>query len=212
MTPGTTSPTITPLEVWRAYPGADLLAIDPPEEKETFAEYVDRVGRVKLLDCGDTLFAFIMFECKDGDGNCENVSRMLTAAIRELMLIQLLTERVSVRKGLCLMALTPFLAKLVNNVADAAANLADATAAEMKLEDERVAHKLMAIDRIMSRGDNPLTGKPHSYSSAENIVNTDESYQEYLGQIRAAVRNRIIARGGYEAALIEARLQGVEDV
>lgn len=110
------------------------------------------------------------------------------------------------------MPLTPFLSKLVTNVSDAAANLAEATAAEMKLEDERVAHKLMAIDRIMSRGDNALTGKPHSYSSAESIVNTDEGYQEYLGQIRAAVRNRIIARGGYEAALVEARLQGVADV
>ena len=96
MTPGTTSPTITPLEVWRAYPGADLLAVDPPEEKETFAEYVNRVGRVKLLDCGDTLFAFIMFECKDGGGNCENVFRMIGTAIRELMFIQLLTEQVSV--------------------------------------------------------------------------------------------------------------------
>lgn len=110
------------------------------------------------------------------------------------------------------MPLTPFLSKLVTNVADAAANLADATAAEMKLEDERVAHKLMAIDRIMAAGDNKLTGKPHSYSSAEAMVNTDEQYQEYLGRIRSAVRNRIIARGGYEAALIEARLQGVEDV
>lgn len=110
------------------------------------------------------------------------------------------------------MPLTPFLSKLVSNVADAAQNLADATAAEMKLEDERIAHKLMAIDRIMSSGDNQMTGKPHSYSSAESIVNTDEQYQEYLGRIRAAVRNRIIARGGYEAALVEARLQGVEDV
>lgn len=110
------------------------------------------------------------------------------------------------------MPLTPFLSKLVNNIADAAQNLAAATEAEMQLEDERVAHKLMAIDRIMAAGDNKLTGKPHSYSSAEAIVNTDAQYQDYLGQIRAAVRNRIIARGGYEAALVEARLQGVEDV
>ena len=110
------------------------------------------------------------------------------------------------------MPLTPFLSKLVNNISDAANNLADAMAAEMKLEDERVTHKLAAIDRIMSRGDNPLTSKPHSYSSAESIVNTDETYQEYLGQIRTAVRNRIIARGSYEAALAEARLQGAEDV
>lgn len=109
------------------------------------------------------------------------------------------------------MPLTPFLSKLVTNVADAANALADATAAEMKLEDERITHKLAAIDRIMSSGDNSMTGKPHSYSSAEGIVNTDEQYQEYLGRIRSAVRDRIIARGRYEAALVEAKLQGVED-
>ena len=95
----------------------------------------------------------------------------------------------------------------VDHIKTAAANLADATAAEMRLEDERIAHKLAAIDRIMSRGDNPLTGKPHSYSSAESVVNTDEDYQTYLGKIRSAVHDRIIARGTYDAALAEARLK-----
>lgn len=95
----------------------------------------------------------------------------------------------------------------IDNIKTAAANLADATVAEMRLEDERTAHKLAAIDRIMSRGDNPLTGKPHSYSSAEATVNTDEDYQAYLGKIRAAVRDRIIARGTYDAAIAAARLQ-----
>lgn len=110
------------------------------------------------------------------------------------------------------MPLTPFLSKMISSIADAAQNLADATAAEMKLEDERITHKLAAIDRIMAGGDNQFTSKPHSYSSAEGIVNTDEQYQEYLGRIRAAVRDRIMARGRYEAALAEARLQGVADV
>ncbi|NDD52271.1 hypothetical protein EBZ39_00065 [bacterium] len=95
----------------------------------------------------------------------------------------------------------------IDNIKTAAANLAEATMAEMRLEDERISHKLAAIDRIMSRGDNPLTGKPHSYSSAESVVNTDEDYQTYLGKIRAAVRDRIIARGTYDAALAEARLK-----
>jgi hypothetical protein len=97
--------------------------------------------------------------------------------------------------------------KFVDNINIAATNLADATVAEMRLEDERTTHKLAAIDRIMSRGDNPLTGKPHSYSSAEAMVTTDEDYQAYLGRIRAAVRDRIIARGNYDAVLAEARLQ-----
>lgn len=92
MTPGTMSPTITPLDVWRAYPGSDLLAVEPPEEKETFEEYIDRVGRVDLLDCGDTLFAFIMFECKDGDGHCEFVSQMMDRAIHDILSIKILAE------------------------------------------------------------------------------------------------------------------------
>lgn len=96
---------------------------------------------------------------------------------------------------------------LVNNITLAAELLADTTVAEQRLEDERITYKLAAIDRIMSRGDNPLTGKPHSYSSAEAVVNTDEEYQAYLAKIRAAVRDRIIARGNYDASLAAARLQ-----
>lgn len=110
------------------------------------------------------------------------------------------------------MTTADFNLKLLNNIHAAATNLADATAAEMRLEDERITFKLAAIDRIMSRGDNPLTGKPHSFSSAEGVVNTDEEYQAYLGRIRSAVRDRIIARGAYDAAIAEARLQEVARV
>lgn len=92
MTSRTTSPTITPLDVWRVYPGADLLAIDPPEEKETFQEYINRVGRVDLLDCGDTLFAFIMFECSDSEGDGEEISHMMNTAIRDILSVKLLAE------------------------------------------------------------------------------------------------------------------------
>lgn len=95
----------------------------------------------------------------------------------------------------------------VKDIETAASNLADATDVEMRLEDERVHHKLAAIDRIMSGGDNPFTSKPHSFSSAEAIVNTDDGYQEYLSRLRMAVRDRIIARGNYDAALAAARLQ-----
>lgn len=95
----------------------------------------------------------------------------------------------------------------VKDIETAASNLADATNAEMRLEDERIAHKLAAIDRIMSAGENKFTGKPHSFSSAEALVNTDFDYQEYLSRLRAAVRDRIIARGNYDAALAAARIQ-----
>jgi hypothetical protein len=96
---------------------------------------------------------------------------------------------------------------IVKNIETAAAQLADATVAEMQLEDHRITVKLAAIDRIMHSGDNPLTGKPHSFSSAEAIVNTDEEYQNYLARVRDAVRQRVLARGNYDASLATARLK-----
>lgn len=100
----------------------------------------------------------------------------------------------------------------ISNITLAAERLADTTTAEQRLEDERITHKLAAINRIMSRGDNPLTGKPHSYSSAEAVVNTDEDYQNYLAQMRSAVRDRIIARGNYDAAIAASRVQDTTGV
>jgi hypothetical protein len=100
----------------------------------------------------------------------------------------------------------------VKNIETAAGLLADATVAEMQLEDHRAVVKLTAIDRIMRSGDNPMTGKSHSFSSAEAMVNTDEEYQNYLAKIRDAVRQRILARGNYDASLAAARLKEVAGV
>lgn len=101
---------------------------------------------------------------------------------------------------------------LVDHIIDATQRLADAVAAEQALEDNRINVKLAAIDRIMAAGDNQFTGKPHSFSSAENIVNTDADYQLYLERQREAVRSRILARGAYEAAIAAAALEAGEKV
>jgi hypothetical protein len=95
---------------------------------------------------------------------------------------------------------------LIDDIHRASVRLADSVEAEQSLEDARINIKLAAIERIMSRGDNTLTGKPHSFSSAEAVVNTDDEYQEYLERQRNAVRNRIIAKGVYDAAVAAARL------
>lgn len=95
---------------------------------------------------------------------------------------------------------------LIHDIETTAQTLADAVLAEQALEDNRINIKLAAIDRIMSRGDNQFTGKPHSFSSAEAVVNTDEEYQAYLERIRLAVRDRILAKGNYDAAVAAARL------
>jgi len=93
-----------------------------------------------------------------------------------------------------------------DNIISAAGTLADAVRRESELEDNRISVKMSAVERIMKSGDNPLTGKPHSFSSAEALVNTDATYSDYLGQCRDAAHARMIARGNYDAALATARL------
>ncbi len=96
--------------------------------------------------------------------------------------------------------------KLLNEVTQATISYAKAVDHEMALEDARIGVKMAAVNRIMTAGDNPLTGKPHSFSSAEALVNTDREYAEYLSTIRAAVSARIVARGNYETAILAAQL------
>jgi hypothetical protein len=83
---------------------------------------------------------------------------------------------------------------------------AEAIANETSLEDGRAKIKMEAVQRIMAAGDNPMTGKPHSFSSAEAIVNTDRDYSDYLAKLREAAVNRILAKGNYDAAYTEALL------
>ena len=84
---------------------------------------------------------------------------------------------------------------------DVATEYAAAVAHEMKLEDERIGVKMAAIDRIMKSGDNALTGKPHSFSSAESVVNTDKEYAEYLSKQRDATMQKILLKTKMEVAL-----------
>lgn len=104
------------------------------------------------------------------------------------------------------------LIRLTEDIATTAHLLADAVADEQALEDNRINVKLAAIDRIMSAGDNQFTGKPHSFSSAEALVNTDVEYQAYLERQRQAVRRRILAKGAYDTAIAAARLGAVDVV
>jgi hypothetical protein len=92
-------------------------------------------------------------------------------------------------------------------IEQAAVTLADAVVHEMELEDNRHVVKLNAIEDIMGSGDNKLTGKPHSFSSAEALVHTADSYAAHLTKLRHAARDRILAKGRYDAAVAAARLQ-----
>lgn len=96
---------------------------------------------------------------------------------------------------------------IVANILQTTRQLADATVAEMALEDNRHNVKFAVTERIMTSGDNKLTGKPHSFSSAEAAATADEEYINYLERLRSATRDRILARGAYEAAIAAARLR-----
>jgi hypothetical protein len=77
--------TVTPKDIYDAYPGSDLLALFPPEENETFAAYKERMGgREGILDCGDTLFAFLLFEAADESANPDEVIRRFDTAVSDI--------------------------------------------------------------------------------------------------------------------------------
>ena len=76
---------VTPKDIYDAYPESDLLALEPPEENETFAAYRQRMGGNKgILDCGDTLFAFLLFEAADESGDPDEVIRRFDTAVSDI--------------------------------------------------------------------------------------------------------------------------------
>jgi hypothetical protein len=82
---------VTPKDIYDAYPESDLLAIEPPEENETFAAYKKRVGGHKsILSCGDTLFAFLLFEAEDESDDPDEVIRRFDTAVSDIE--QVVTE------------------------------------------------------------------------------------------------------------------------
>lgn len=92
------------------------------------------------------------------------------------------------------------------DILDRGTELAVAVTNETNMENARHGVKLAAIERIMKSGDNPLTGKPHSFSSAEAAVSTDPIYAQHLEDLAQAQYNRILARAKYDAAIAAARL------
>ena len=92
------------------------------------------------------------------------------------------------------------------NIKTAAKNLSAAVRQQMTLEKDRHVVKMAAISRIVSGGDNPLTGKPHSFSSAEAVVHTDAEYDAHVVKIIDATCDKLIAVGDYDAAVAEAQM------
>lgn len=75
--------------------------------------------------------------------------------------------------------------------------LADARHNRDTLLDTKPIAKIAAITALLGT-DNPLTGKPHSASSAEAQVETVAAYAEHLRSLRTAEYDLIVARAKYD--------------
>jgi hypothetical protein len=86
---------------------------------------------------------------------------------------------------------------------------------EQQIEDERPAAKHAAILRVMASGPNEQTGKAHSASSAEAIVEMEPGYADYLKRRRDAVMFTILQRCerdiAHAALLATTTLAGVSE-
>lgn len=76
---------------------------------------------------------------------------------------------------------------------------------EMELESARPLAKSEAVRRIMEQ-ENPDTGKPHSATSAEKVVEADPEYADFLRTLRDVVIQKHAAAAAMEAARLRAKL------
>jgi hypothetical protein len=79
----------TAQDIYEAYPGAEMLPLPPPEPNESCADYKTRLGFDVLVNCGDTLFAFLISELADAGGNTADGLRMIDVVFRDVQKIQL---------------------------------------------------------------------------------------------------------------------------
>lgn len=92
----------------------------------------------------------------------------------------------------------------VQGIKTATEGLVEARDIVAALEDQRPLKKRDAILRLIGT-ENPLTGKPHSASSAEAIVESDPAYAAHRLEQRRAEADVLFARANYEIALLKAK-------
>lgn len=96
--------------------------------------------------------------------------------------------------------------ELIAQAEVAAQTAAAATLAEAELADDRPLVKHRAVLRIASTGTQPLTGKAHSYSSAEVMVEEDPEYADHLRRVREAAAERATRQAEAWGAKLRAEL------
>jgi hypothetical protein len=95
----------------------------------------------------------------------------------------------------------------IERAREAGTAFAHATAQECALLRQKAGRKAEAIRRLMADPTgNGLTGRAHSASSAEAVVETDAAYAGFLQQSCTATVGVILARTECVAARLEAQL------
>lgn len=79
--------TLRPIDVYNAYPGSDLIPLPKPEPADTFESYVETADHRDIIHCGDTLYAFILFELRGAESD-EEALRLIQTGIRDLQTIE----------------------------------------------------------------------------------------------------------------------------
>lgn len=88
--------------------------------------------------------------------------------------------------------------RIYEDIVAAGERVADARKNRDTLLDTKAIAKVDAIRGLLGT-ENPLTGKMHSASSAETMVEGVQSYAEHLRALRLAEYDLIVARAKYDA-------------
>ena len=94
--------------------------------------------------------------------------------------------------------------ELIDRFVAAQASYIDFTRQEMEFDDYKPVAKHNAVMRILGT-ENPATKKPHTYSSAETIVESDGEYASYLKSRRESIVHKMQAKADMEAAAFRVR-------
>ncbi len=73
---------ITPKQVFDVWQDNDLFGFDPPQERETYRAYRDRIGHAALAE--DRLFHFVLAELCGEDIDTAEAQRRLDRAVADL--------------------------------------------------------------------------------------------------------------------------------
>lgn len=96
--------------------------------------------------------------------------------------------------------------ELITEAEVLAKRTADAALTEASLTDRRPLVKHRAVLRLAASGVQPISAKPHSYSSAEAMVEEDPDFAEHIEMLREATQERANLQAEAWAAKLRAEL------